>query len=59
MNIYRFFFIIYINIDGANIGKYINVNEDDNINKGKDENINNSVNYLKISSLLLTLLLLF
>ena len=49
----------YITIDGANIGKYINVNEDDNINKGKDENINNSVNYLKISSLLLTLLLLF
>ena len=50
----------YITIDGANTGKYINVNEDDNINE-EEEKIKkkNSVNYLKISSLLLALLLLF
>ena len=45
----------FITIDGVNTGKFINVNEDDNIN----EEDKNSVNYLKISSLLLTLLILF
>ncbi len=49
----------YITIDGVNTGKYINVNEEDNINKEEEKKKNNNVNYLKISSLLLTLLLLF
>ena len=48
----------FITIDGANTGKSINVNEDDNINE-EEEKKKNSVNYLKISSLLLTLLILF
>jgi len=43
----------FITVDEVNTGKSINVNEDDN------EKDNNSVNYLKISSLLLTLLILF
>ena len=48
----------FITIDGVNTGKSINVNEDDNINE-EEEKKKNSVNYLKISSLLLILLLLF
>jgi hypothetical protein len=48
----------FITIDGVNTGKFINVNEDDNINE-EEEKKKNSVNYLKISSLLLALLLLF
>ena len=49
----------YITIDGFNIGKFINVNEKNNINEEEEKNkAKNSVNYLKISSLLLTLLLL-
>ena len=47
-----------ITIDGVNTGKFINVNEEDNINE-EEEKKKNSVNYLKISSLLLALLLLF
>ena len=49
----------FITIDGANIGKYVNVNEEDNINEEEEKKKNNNVNYLKISSLLLALLLLF
>ena len=49
----------FITIDGANTGKSINVNEEDNINEEEEKKKNNNVNYLKISSLLLTLLLLF
>ena len=49
----------FITIDGVNTGKSINVNEDDNINEEEEKKKDNSVNYLKISSLLLTLLLLF
>ena len=49
----------FITIDGVNTGKSINVNEDDNINEEEEKKKDNSVNYLKISSLLLTLLILF
>jgi hypothetical protein len=49
----------FITIDGVNTGNFINVNEDDNINEEEEKKKDNSVNYLKISSLLLTLLILF
>ena len=48
----------FITIDGVNTGKSINVNKEDNINE-EEEKDKNSVNYLKISSLLFALLLLF
>ena len=47
------------NNEDDNTGKSINVNEEDNINEEEEKKKNNNVNYLKISSLLLTLLLLF
>ena len=49
----------FITVDGVNTGKSINVNEEDNINEEEEKKKNNNVNYLKISSLLLTLLLIF
>ena len=50
----------FITIDGVYTVNSINVNEDDNINEEEEKNeTKNSVKYLKISSLLLTLLLLF
>ena len=52
----------FITIDGANTGKFINIIKDDNKNEEEEEEgkkNKNSVNYLKISSLLLALLLIF
>ena len=51
----------FITIDGANTGKFINIIKDDNKNEEEEEGKKNknSVNYLKISSLLLALLLIF
>jgi len=45
----------YITIDGANTGSMINVSDEDNI----DEDTDDGINYVKISSLLFALLLLF
>lgn len=48
----------YITIDGVNTGSFINVSQEDNINDNEKRK-NNGISYLKVSSLLLSLLLLF
>lgn len=48
----------YITINGVNYGRYINVNKKDNINE-EEQNNDNKINYIKITSPLLLSLLLF
>lgn len=48
----------YITINDVNYGRYINVNEKDNINE-EEQNNDNNMNYIKITSALLLSLLIF